>query len=100
MDSRGSTNPFKNGKERGSDRLFFLDPVLEQRILTERRPYLKRTGMLCSHCHKEIRGRLYNLGNKFFDEYCWSLRYILEAQESEMERTQELRKKMVIEKDR
>jgi hypothetical protein len=90
----GSTNPSRNGKERRRDRLFFQDPILETHVLSDRRPILKRTGILCSHCHKEIRGKLHNLGNRFYDDYCWSLRYILEAQESEMERYQEMRKKM------
>jgi hypothetical protein len=73
--------------------------ALETVVISERRPYLKKTGLLCSHCHKEIRGKLYNSGMKFYDEYCWSLRYILEAQESELERTTELRKRMEMHMD-
>jgi hypothetical protein len=74
--------------------LFFPDPVVDSIVLDEPMPYLKRTGLICSHCHKEIRGKLFNLGTKFYDEYCFSLRYILEAQEADHERHAELRKKM------
>ena len=94
MVTRDSTSPLRNGKEWRVNNLFFPDSTLDMYVVADKRPYLKRTGMICSHCHKEIRGKIYNLGNRFFDEYCWSLRYILEAQEIEMERTQELRKHM------
>ena len=76
--------------------MFFPDPVLESHSTDEPRPYLKRTGLICSHCHKEIRGRFHNLGNKFYDEYCFSLRYILEAQEMELSRIHEMKKRMDI----
>jgi hypothetical protein len=67
---------------------------LEEASLDDNRPYLKKTGMICSHCHKEIRGKMFNLGNRFFDEYCWSLRFILDAQEAEGKRLNELKKRM------
>lgn len=89
-------NPLRNGRGGRGDNLFFPDKTLDRHVLTDRRPYLKRTGIICSHCHKEIRGKFYNIGNKFFDQYCWSLRYILEAQELEVERVQELRRHMDI----
>lgn len=74
--------------------LFFPDPVIESSILEEPVIYLKRTGLFCSHCNKEIRGKIHNLGPKFYDDYCWSLRFILEAQEVEIERHAELRKRI------
>ena len=79
--------------------MFFPDPVLESQVFLKPQPYLKRTGLICSHCHKDIRGKLHNIGNKFYDDYCYSLRYILEAQELEHEKHSELRKRMEIPRD-
>lgn len=74
--------------------LIFNDPVLDQVSMTTDTPYKKRTGLICCHCHNEIRGQIFNMGNQFFDEYCWSLRFILEAQRKEQDRLTEMRKRM------
>lgn len=85
---------FRSGKGYQVIELFFPDPVIETAVIEEPAPLLKKSGLICCHCHKEIKGKVYNMGPLFFDRYCWSLRYIIEAQQMDRDRSMELRKRM------
>jgi len=52
-------------------------PVLNWALLTEEKPRLKSRLPLCSHCHRPIKGKVYQIGELQFDEFCYSLRFSL-----------------------
>ena len=55
--------------------MFFPDPVLDKAALGLLKVKPKRTGVLCTHCHREIRGRILMDEGRKFDEYCWQFRF-------------------------
>ncbi len=72
--------------------LFFPDPVLEEAVCDIPQNEDKGTGVICSHCHMEIKGTVHRYGNQFFDPYCWNLRFILGIGKDEEHRKEHLRK--------
>ena len=34
--------------------------------------------LVCSHCHKPIKSRLYQSGENFYDEYCWQFKFVID----------------------
>lgn len=84
------TNRIGSGYE--GDHLFFPDPIIEKAVLSGLEDPEKGTGILCAHCHKEIKGRLHQYNNQYFDSYCWNLRFILKMGDEEEQRAEDLRK--------
>jgi hypothetical protein len=72
--------------------LFFPDPVLNRAMFDQPEDSKKGTGILCSHCHTEIKGRVHQYGNQYFDSYCWNLRFILKMGDEEEQRKDELKR--------
>jgi hypothetical protein len=86
MMKRSRIGPVSEG-----DLLFFPDPIIEKAVQTDLDFPEKGTGFLCTHCHREIKGRLHQYNNQYFDTYCWNLRFILKMGDEEEQRTEELR---------
>jgi hypothetical protein len=40
----------------------------------------------------EIKGRLHQYNNKYYDSYCWNLRFILKMGDEEEQRREDLRR--------
>ena len=72
--------------------LIFPDPVLDEVAADGSEDPNKGTGILCTHCHKEIKGKVHQYNNQYFDSYCWNLRFILKMGDEEEHRSDELRK--------
>jgi len=71
--------------------LIFPDPMLEAAVSQEMEDAVESSGILCSHCHQEIRGKVHQYNNQFFDPYCWNLRFILRMGDEEEQRREDLR---------
>ena len=72
--------------------MLFPDSTLEVPVLMRYPEPKKRTGILCSHCHLEIVGNVHQLGNRYFDSYCWQLRFVIDLSEGEEEKANLKRK--------
>lgn len=70
----------------------FPDPVLNNIPFIDTKEDPKGTGIICSHCHKEIRGRVHQWGIHSYDTYCWNLRFILGTGDEEELKKEELRR--------
>lgn len=70
--------------------LIFPDPILELANESGIEEAEKGTGIICSHCHCEIKGRVYQCNNQYFDQYCWNLRFILQMGDEEEQRKKDL----------
>jgi hypothetical protein len=73
------------------DPLFFPDPLIDKAVQMDLDDPEVGTGILCTHCHKEIKGRLRQYNNQYFDSYCWNLRFILKMGDEEEQRPEERR---------
>jgi len=71
--------------------LIFPDPILESAVSQEFEETVKSSGILCTHCNMEIKGRVHQYNNQYFDSYCWNLRFILRMGDEEEQRKEELR---------
>lgn len=72
--------------------MLFPDPVVDHAGIECACTTIKRTHLLCSHCHKEIEGKVYRSGLKVYDPYCWYMRYILDLENGERDRAGDRRK--------
>ncbi|MFO8050155.1 MAG: hypothetical protein R6V01_00445 [Thermoplasmatota archaeon] len=72
--------------------MLFPDPFMDVSTLMDARRGPKGSGILCSHCHREIKGKVYQWGIHSYDTYCWNLRFILGAGDEEELRKEELRR--------
>ncbi|MBN1390165.1 MAG: hypothetical protein JXA22_05940 [Candidatus Thermoplasmatota archaeon] len=72
--------------------LIFPDPVLDAASTQETERNEALTGVICSHCHKEIRGKVHRSNNHSYDTYCWNLRFILRMGDEEEQRREDLRR--------
>ncbi len=34
--------------------------------------------LICAHCYRPIKGKLFQSGNNFYDEYCWQFRFVID----------------------
>ncbi|MCK5773362.1 MAG: hypothetical protein KAH57_06195 [Thermoplasmata archaeon] len=75
-----------------SDTMFFPDPFLDDRAMEILDEAEEISDFRCSHCYMRIRGKVYRDGLKYFDGYCYSLRYILKYKENEIEANMDDRK--------
>lgn len=69
----------------------FPDPVLVAAIPLDMEEIEGPTGIVCSYCHKEIRGKVHNHNSRSYDSYCWNLRFILGIGDEEKQKKEELR---------
>ena len=59
-----------------------FDPILQSLIdedlanIVTTTPFTRR--LLCNHCYRRIEGKIHQDGNKYYDAYCWSMRAVLE----------------------
>ena len=37
----------------------------------------------CAHCSRKIVGKVYEMGGKYYDSYCWQFRHILQFKEDD-----------------
>ena len=65
--------------------MFFPDPFLSDRAMEVLDEVEEISNIRCSHCYMKIKGKVYKDGLKYFDGYCYSLRYILKYTENEIE---------------
>jgi len=72
--------------------MFFPDPLLDIAAIDQPGETAKGTGILCGHCHTEIKGKLHQYGNQYFDSYCWNLRFILKLGDEKEQKKDELKK--------
>jgi len=86
MVMKGSMRDVRNGKGWAGEHLLFPDPLVDNEGLRSAEVRIMRTHTLCSHCHMEIVGKVHRSGMKAYDSYCWSMRYILELEESGSDR--------------
>ncbi|HHD15281.1 MAG TPA: hypothetical protein ENK47_01070 [Euryarchaeota archaeon] len=64
--------------------MLFPDPVIEAEAMNpENDRTARRTRILCSHCHREIVGNVHTLGDHSYDDFCWTLRFVLENMNTE-----------------
>ena len=91
-DTRDMTRTDRIGCVSEGGIMHFPDPVLEEFIKIDIEEPDQGTGILCTHCHREIRGRIHQYNNQYFDSYCWNLRFILKMGDEEEQRKDELRK--------
>ncbi|MEA3558015.1 MAG: hypothetical protein U9R75_02055 [Candidatus Thermoplasmatota archaeon] len=72
--------------------MFFPDPILDISTYLDMKNDPKGTGIICSHCQKEIKGKIHRWGAYSYDTYCWNLRFILGSGDEEELRKEELRR--------
>ena len=59
-----------------------FDPVLnsacseEESILYE--PGSLNKPLICSHCYQPIKGKFFQSGENYYDEYCWQFRFVVD----------------------
>ena len=59
-----------------------FDPVLnsacseEESILYE--PGSMNKPLICSHCYRPIKGKYFQSGENFYDEYCWQFKFVID----------------------
>lgn len=51
--------------------------ALNWALLTPEKPRLSSRLPLCSHCHRPIKGKVFQIGELQFDQFCYSLRFSL-----------------------
>lgn len=66
--------------------MFFPDPLVDDAGIRSALTSVRRSHILCSHCHMEIVGKVHRSGTKAYDPFCWSMRYILELDETVVDR--------------
>ena len=54
---------------------------MDRRVMDQFRAKPKRSGFLCYHCHKEIKGQIYWDDERPYDPYCWQFRFVLRESE-------------------
>ena len=57
--------------------MLFFDPVVNRGALESVELDVIKPKHICSHCFKPITGKVHREGMRYYDEYCWQLRYIL-----------------------
>jgi hypothetical protein len=59
-----------------------FDPIIDTEILFETEPEVIRDlfsqPIICSHCYKPIKGKYYQSGKDYYDEFCWQFRYVID----------------------
>ena len=34
--------------------------------------------MICAHCYRPIKGKYFQSGKNYYDEYCWQFRFVID----------------------
>ena len=53
------------------------DTLLNGIFFTKEKLRGRREVLICAHCHRPIKGKAYLLEDKYYDAYCYSLRFSL-----------------------
>jgi hypothetical protein len=60
----------------------FFDPVLNSSLVEDEilliDPQSYSQPMICAHCYRGIKGKYYQSGNNYYDEYCWQFRFVID----------------------
>jgi hypothetical protein len=97
---RDTAKTNRTGSDSEGETLLFPDPVIDTFSMEGTQESEKGTGILCSHCHREIKGTLRQYNNQYFDSYCWNLRFILKMGDEEEQRKDEMRTSLRSQMDR
>ena len=58
-----------------------FDPVLDK-VYTEDEFLVEPGGfnkpLMCAHCYRPIKGRYYQSGKNYYDEFCWQFRFVID----------------------
>ena len=58
-----------------------FDPVLNT-IYTDEEVQLEPGGfnkpLLCAHCYRPIKGKYFQSGKNYYDEFCWQFRFVID----------------------
>ena len=59
-----------------------FDPVLnsvfaaEDEVLVD--PATFTQPLICAHCYRAIKGKYFQSGKNYYDEYCWQFRFVID----------------------
>ena len=61
-------------------RLF--DPVLDNSVIYDDEilsdPEFFSQPLICAHCYRPIRGKYFQSGKNYYDEFCWQFRFVVD----------------------
>ncbi len=59
-----------------------FDPVLDSTVSVEEDETILRDifnqPILCAHCYRAIKGKYFQSGKNYYDEYCWQFRFVVD----------------------
>jgi len=58
-----------------------FDPVLnsvlnDDALMIQEGPFVK--SLVCAHCYKPIKGKYFQSGENYYDEYCWQFKFVID----------------------
>ncbi len=60
-----------------------FDPILNMELSDDdeilKDPLFLSQPLICSHCHIPIKGKYYQSGKDYYDEYCWQFRFVIDS---------------------
>lgn len=59
--------------------MLFPDIIFSSQVMDIAEEYTQVSDKRCSHCHRKIVGRVHQIGNRYYDDYCWQFRFINEG---------------------
>ncbi|MGA1820902.1 MAG: hypothetical protein ACMUIG_00080 [Thermoplasmatota archaeon] len=63
--------------------MIFPDLISEMEAIETAHETVLLSDILCSHCNRRIKGRVYEMDGKHYDSYCWQFRHILQISEND-----------------
>ena len=60
----------------------FFDPILNSSLYEDEIIYVDHQiyslPMICAHCYRPIKGKYFQSGKDYYDEYCWQFRFVID----------------------
>ncbi|MDG6226018.1 MAG: hypothetical protein QCI82_10975 [Candidatus Thermoplasmatota archaeon] len=69
--------------------MLFPDLVLGSQAIDIAHEFIQISDKRCSHCHRKIIGNVHQLGNRYYDDYCWQFRFINDNSDDKTDRIKE-----------
>lgn len=59
-----------------------FDPILNSELVEEEEmqfePGTTNQPLICAHCHRLIKGKYFQSGKNYYDEFCWQFRFVID----------------------